>query len=69
MTGESDELRKDILEVCAQRREEKIKEGISMDHLHLETELPSPVLLSGTNIAGGEGKMVVIVVGPNSCLG
>ena len=69
MTGESDELRKDILEVCAQRREEKIKEGISMDQLHLETELPSPVLLSGTNIAGGEGKMVVIVVGPNSCLG
>ena len=28
MTGESDELRKDTLEVCAQRREEKIKEGV-----------------------------------------
>ena len=32
-------------------------------------ELPSPLLLSGTNIAGGEGKMLTILVGDDSCLG
>lgn len=32
-------------------------------------ELPSPLLLSGTNIAGGEGKMLCLMVGEESCLG
>lgn len=32
-------------------------------------ELPSPLILSGTNIAGGEGKMLCIMVGESSCLG
>ena len=54
MTGESDELKKDSLEVCMLRREEKDEElqmyagkdgtkkkGNSHD-------LPSPILLSGT---------------------
>lgn len=32
-------------------------------------ELPSPILMSGTSIAGGEGKMLVVMVGGESCLG
>lgn len=32
-------------------------------------ELPSPLILSGTNIAGGEGKMLCLMVGEHSCLG
>jgi len=32
-------------------------------------ELPSPLILSGTSIAGGEGKILCIMVGEDSCLG
>lgn len=31
--------------------------------------MPSPIILSGTNIAGGEGKMVCLMVGDDSSLG
>lgn len=31
--------------------------------------VPSPIMLSGTSVLTGEGKMVVIVVGDLSCLG
>jgi len=32
-------------------------------------DLPSPVILSGTQVATGEGWFLVIVVGRNSCVG
>jgi magnesium-transporting ATPase (P-type) len=32
-------------------------------------DVPSPIMLSGTRILNGEGKMIVIVVGEQSCLG
>ena len=32
-------------------------------------EVPSPVLMSGTKVLTGDGKMVVIVVGDCSCIG
>jgi magnesium-transporting ATPase (P-type) len=31
--------------------------------------VPSPVMMSGTRVLTGEGKMIVTVVGPLSCLG
>lgn len=31
--------------------------------------LPSPILQSGTSVAGGEGKMITLVVGADSCVG
>lgn len=31
--------------------------------------MPSPVMLSGTKVLSGEGKMVVGVVGDASCVG
>jgi len=38
------------------------------DH-HSVTEVPSPIILSGTNIGGGEGKMLTVMVGEKSSLG
>jgi len=55
MTGESDELKKDVLEVCLQRREEKDAEyEINKDYQKKNNhDLPSPILLSGTQFATG----------------
>lgn len=70
MTGESDEMKKDILLTCKNRMEDRQAEGIKQgDNMLLSHELPSPVILSGTNVAGGEGKMMAIAVGEDSCLG
>lgn len=32
-------------------------------------DIPSPIMLSGTKVLSGEGKMVVLVVGDSSCVG
>ena len=70
MTGESDELKKDSLDNCKARQVEKDQE-----YQYLKSDkksphdLPSPLLLSGTQIATGEGLFVVIVVGKYSCVG
>ena len=66
MTGESIELKKGNLDMCNQRIEEFEAEegGDKTPH-----ELPSPILLSGTQIHTGEGWFMVIVVGKNSCVG
>jgi magnesium-transporting ATPase (P-type) len=69
MTGESDEMKKEIFSTCKQRMEDKKAEGAKTNALTASHELPSPVILSGTNVAGGEGKMLSIVVGDDSCLG
>jgi magnesium-transporting ATPase (P-type) len=72
MTGESDECKKDIFYFCNMRRDEKLAENIKFDETNKAERahmLPSPLLLSGTSIAGGEGKMVCIMVGSDSCLG
>ena len=75
MTGESDEMKKETLATCLNRLAEKREEeghgkqldaGAKMMRAH---ELPSPLLLSGTNIAGGEGRMLCLMVGDSSCLG
>ena len=69
MTGESDERRKETIDTCLERRAEK---G-DIDYKKIDkTEshaLPSPLLLSGTSVAGGEGKMLVVMVGEFSALG
>lgn len=72
MTGESDELKKESLEMCEQRLEEKLEEekfsniGTKDRTSH---DLPSPILLSGTQIQTGEGHFLITVVGKNSCVG
>ena len=70
MTGESDELKKDNMDTCKARQVEKdaeyeyLKSNAKNPH-----DLPSPILLSGTQIATGEGWFVCIVVGKHSCVG
>ena len=72
MTGESIELKKESLEMCEQRLEEKVEEekfakGGAQDRT--SHDLPSPIMLSGTQIQTGEGWFLVVVVGKHSCLG
>lgn len=69
MTGESDELRKEIYSTCQQRLDEKKAEKSIKEDAHAANELPSPIIMSGTSVAGGEGKMISIMVGDASCLG
>lgn len=70
MTGESDERRKELVETCILRRNDK---GVVIDYTKVDLtashDIPSPILLSGTSIAGGDGKMLCIVVGDDSALG
>ena len=63
MTGESDAMRKEPLQVCLERRaeleaEEGFKESQKDSH-----SLPSPLMMSGTEVVGGTGTMVVVMVG------
>ena len=72
MTGESDEMKKEIQYFCKLRRDEKIAEnlkGVEKNQMHRAHEISSPLILSGTSIAGGEGKMICLMVGQDSCIG
>ena len=67
MTGESDELKKEALETCLARlQEKKLELGGKKGGLH---DVTSPVLLSGTQISTGEGWFIALVVGKYSCDG
>jgi magnesium-transporting ATPase (P-type) len=69
MTGESDACRKDSLENCMARKEEvQTEEGYSKQSRGAH-DLPSPLMLSGTEVVGGTGQMLVLMVGDNSALG
>ena len=67
MTGETEPLKKAEIKYCSEVRDEIIKENAK--NTSDSHSVPSPALLSGTRILTGEGKFVVIVVGPNSCVG
>eukprot|EP00343_Euplotes_focardii_P007905 CAMPEP_0205819478 /NCGR_PEP_ID=MMETSP0206-20130828/1867_1 /ASSEMBLY_ACC=CAM_ASM_000279 /TAXON_ID=36767 /ORGANISM="Euplotes focardii, Strain TN1" /LENGTH=1118 /DNA_ID=CAMNT_0053113125 /DNA_START=29 /DNA_END=3385 /DNA_ORIENTATION=+ len=72
MTGESIELKKESLDMCEQRLEEKVEEEkFSKGGAQERTnhDLPSPILLSGTQIQTGEGWFLIVVCGKHSCLG
>jgi len=70
MTGESDERRKEPLEVCKELHEKFLAEngGKKIDPNEAHT-LPSPIILSGTSVENGSGIMLVTVVGESSALG
>lgn len=67
MTGETDPVKKNILSFCIEKRNQLIEEGARNTAGH--HDVPSPILMSGTRILSGEGKMVVLVVGDASCVG
>lgn len=65
MTGESDHLPKETMAKCLQRQGEH--EEVSKDRG--PHDVPSPMLLSGTQIQTGEGWFVCVVVGDMTCEG
>lgn len=67
MTGETDPVKKALLPQCIAKRNQIIEEGSK--NTAGRHDVPSPVIMSGTRILTGEGKMVVIVVGDSSCVG
>lgn len=69
MTGESDEMKKDSVEKCFHKKEEKEAEmGISKEKANAHA-CPSPMMLSGTQVTTGEGWFVATVVGDHSAIG
>lgn len=62
MTGETLPVIKYTLEACVRRSSVK---GSEVD-VHSNF---SPVVMGGTRVLTGEGKMIIIVVGPDSCMG
>jgi magnesium-transporting ATPase (P-type) len=68
MTGESDHLPKENYDKCKQRQNEH-EENVDEKHKKTPHDVPSPVLLSGTQIQTGEGWFVCIVVGEMTCEG
>ena len=74
MTGESDELQKDIVEHCLEKKkkkEDKFEEDLAnkLNPKRGPHDVNSPLMLSGTQVAVGTGEMLVIVVGKNSAIG
>jgi len=69
MTGESDERRKDTIDDCLKARAAKGEIDYKKIDKTESHALPSPLLLSGTSVATGDGKMLVVMVGENSALG
>ena len=61
MTGEGDPINKNTLYACVKKKDQLEKNGEkNLADKHL---VPSPILMSGTSILSGEGKMLVLVVG------
>jgi P-type E1-E2 ATPase len=67
MTGETDPIRKMVLKDCIARQEEVEKNGEK--NLADRHEVPSPIVMSGTKVLSGEGKLLILVVGEKSCIG
>lgn len=71
LTGEPDELKKENVEGCKHKREEREADfGIhGKEEKGKPHDIPSPIMVSGTQIATGEGWYIAIVVGKYSTLG
>jgi magnesium-transporting ATPase (P-type) len=65
MTGESDHLGKESMVKCMKMRAEHEAESCDKGH----HDVPSPILLSGTQIQTGEGWFMCVVVGDMTCEG
>lgn len=67
MTGEIDPIKKSLLKDCIARQQEIEANGEK--NLADRHEVPSPIVMSGTKILSGEGRMLILVVGDESCIG
>jgi magnesium-transporting ATPase (P-type) len=68
MTGESDAIKKNTIEKCM-RKAGHVRANTSKIGKISKHDVPSPIILSGTKVLTGEGRMIVLVVGELSCLG
>jgi len=66
MTGESDHLNREIMSKCLAKQAEHEAEAKGEYGVH---DVPTPLLLSGTNLTLADGWMVVLVVGKETCEG
>lgn len=66
MTGESDHLPKEALERCRFRQRDHEEDVKATRDSH---DVPSPVILSGTQIQTGQGWFVCCIVGEGTCEG
>jgi len=71
MTGESDEIKKEPHKKCMRIKQEKEAnlEKTTVAKISRKHDCPSPLLMSGTSVSQGEGKMLCLMVGDCSCLG
>ncbi|CAD8078964.1 unnamed protein product [Paramecium primaurelia] len=67
MTGETDPIKKNVLSECINKRNQLKEEGAQNTAGH--HDVPSPIMMSGTRVLSGEGKMLILVVGDSSCAG
>lgn len=65
LTGESDLIKKEPSQKCFEIQEKEVASGKKID----KHTIPTPVLMSGTLLKDGEGKCMIVAVGPNSCKG
>lgn len=66
MTGETKPMSKESLDRCIDKKHTLEKQGIEKLGHH---SIPSIVIMSGTRVLAGSGKMVIINVGRNSAIG
>ena len=65
--GETLPIRKDIYENCLKEKDDTLKHKDPKDiHAH---DIPSPIMLSGSKVLSGDGKMIIIAVGKYSAMG
>jgi magnesium-transporting ATPase (P-type) len=71
MTGESDEIKKEPQAKCMRIKHEKEADmnKTTVAKISRKHDVPSPLMMSGTSVSQGEGKMMCIMVGDCSCLG
>jgi P-type Ca2+ transporter type 2B len=72
ITEETSVVKKWVFETCENLLRDKVEEENSSNLGFLyrsKNDIPSPILLSGTQIENGEGWIIVITVGNNSCYG
>ena len=65
LTGETQPMKKNILSYAIRKRDEALSSGKKLKH----HSLPSVVVLSGTKVMSGTGKMIITCVGKNSTIG
>lgn len=67
MTGETLPIHKEVFLKCQHKRNIIVAEG-GKDSATAH-DVPTPIMLSGSKVLSGEGKMVIIAVGKLSALG